>query len=332
MIDVDARPRCATGSVLILSGAFVFASANAAVTASFRRGFVTIVTAYLIRCVAVYAANIALVALRDGGRTAANVALLRIERPDSARKSLARAISGSLMGVFLNWSFVLLTFADSFTIFKGVDTIATVVFARLSLGTAERLTARELLCGASTFLGILMIAQPPMLFGALATPRDVRPVTANGLALAVVAGALSAGNSVLTRVLTRAGGPHEVAPAMLLSHLLVVGFCLFASLSLAGEASGVAEAAGWEWLRFRPPSDATDAALLATYSAGVLAAQLLMAEGYQTTRAGIGAFLALTELGFVFALDALVLREPTSWLAAAGTAVVFAGATGVATG
>ena len=62
------------------------------------------------------------------------------------------------------------------------------------------------------------------------------------------------------------------------------------------------------------------------------AAQLLMAEGYQTTRAGIGAFLALTELGFVFALDALVLREPTSWLAAAGTAVVFAGATGVATG
>ena len=119
---------------------------------------------------------------------------------------------------------------------------------------------------------------------------------------------------------------------MLLSHLLVVGFCLFASLSLAGEASGVAEAAGWEWLRFRLPSDATDAALLATYSAGVLAAQLLMAEGYQTTRAGIGAFLALTELGFVFALDALVLREPTSWLAAAGTAVVFAGATGVATG
>ena len=31
-------------------------------------------------------------------------------------------------------------------------------------------------------------------------------------------------------------------------------------------------------------------------------------------------------------IDALVLREPTSWLAAAGTAVVFAGATGVATG
>ena len=33
------------------------------------------------------------------------------------------------MGAFLNWPFVLLTFADSFTIFKGVDTIAT---ARLS--------------------------------------------------------------------------------------------------------------------------------------------------------------------------------------------------------
>ena len=40
MIDVDARPRCATGSLLILSGAFVFASANTrrVRTASFRRG------------------------------------------------------------------------------------------------------------------------------------------------------------------------------------------------------------------------------------------------------------------------------------------------------
>ena len=57
-----------------------------------------------------------------------------------------------------------------------------------------------------------------------------------------------------------------------------------------------------------------------------------MAEGYQTTRAGIGAwFLALTELGFVYALDALVApRADELAFAAAGTAVVFAGATGVA--
>ena len=36
---------------------------------------------------------------------------------------------------------------------------------------------------------------------------------------------------------------------------------------VAGEASGVAEAAGWEWLRFRPPSDATDAAVHANIAA-----------------------------------------------------------------
>ena len=51
--------------------------------------------------------------------------------------------------------------------------------------------------------------------------------------------------------------------------------------------------------------------------------QLLMAAGFATTRAGIAAFLALTELAFSYVLGVTALGEPTSVLGGLGTAVVF---------
>jgi len=47
-------------------------------------------------------------------------------------------------------------------------------------------------------------------------------------------------------------------------------------------------------------------------------------------RAGMVAFLQLTELPWVYLLDVLALGEPTSLLASLGSAVVFAGAVAAA--
>ena len=51
--------------------------------------------------------------------------------------------------------------------------------------------------------------------------------------------------------------------------------------------------------------------------------QLLMAAGFATTRAGVAAFLALTELAFSYLLGVTALGEPTSLLGGLGTTVVF---------
>jgi hypothetical protein len=48
-----------------------------------------------------------------------------------------------------------------------------------------------------------------------------------------------------------------------------------------------------------------------------------MAAGFATTRAGLAAFLALSELAFAYLLGVLALGEPTSARSALGTAIVF---------
>ena len=54
-----------------------------------------------------------------------------------------------------------------------------------------------------------------------------------------------------------------------------------------------------------------------------------MAAGYATTRAGVGAFLALTELAFAYVLGVGALGEPTNVLAAAGTTLTLCGSVAI---
>ena len=79
-------------------------------------------------------------------------------------------------------------------------------------------------------------------------------------------------------------------------------------------------------MRFQLPADGTDWAILALHCALTLGAQLSLAAGYATTRAGIGGFLQLTELAWVYAIDVTILAEPTSLFASFGTILVFASA------
>eukprot|EP00966_Prymnesium_polylepis_P222380 5144985-Prymnesium_polylepis.1 len=115
-------------------------------------------------------------------------------------------------------------------------------------------------------------------------------------------------------------------PPLLLNYLLTVMFTFFSAAAALGRATGLADVAGFEWLRLVWPSGAVDWSLLALHCACTLTAQLVTAMGYATTRAGIAGFLQMTELAWVYVLDVTVLRESTSAMASLGSAVVLGSA------
>ena len=87
---------------------------------------------------------------------------------------------------------------------------------------------------------------------------------------------------------------------------------------------------GWEWTNPIWPADWVEWDLILTHCGCALAAQLALATGYATTRAGISAFIQLTELAWVYVLDVTLLGEPTTVLSTLGTAIVFVSAVAAA--
>ena len=165
-------------------------------------------------------------------------------------------------------------------------------------------------------------------------PRAPRP--AAGVAICILSGLLSSCSGTLMRLLSESAGPHRATPSMLLSYLMVV--MLAVNVLVAGAASLVAgsmmsesqEEEAWSWTRLVWPSDGTDWALVFTNCACTLGGHLATAAGYQTTRAGIVAFLQLTEIPWVYGLDVWLLGEPTTLSKSIGSAVVFGSAVAVA--
>jgi len=134
------------------------------------------------------------------------------------------------------------------------------------------------------------------------------------------------------RLLSQAGGPHEghTPPAMLLSFLTATMFACNGGAHLASRLAGLTETPDWSPTAFVPPTDGVDWLLIGVNCTCTLAAHLTTAAGYRDMRAGMVAFLQLTELPWVYVLDVLALGEPTSLLASVGSAVVFAGAVAAA--
>ena len=136
----------------MLTAAFLFAAANAVAKALYMRGH-TLVSVFLARCLVVYLVNGAIVACREGGACARRVLLLRTGRRHSTQLAALRGLVGAATGLGLNLSFVFLTLADAFTVFKGVDLLGTCALGRLALG--EEPSRRELGSGLLTLLGLL---------------------------------------------------------------------------------------------------------------------------------------------------------------------------------
>ena len=117
-----------------------FAAANAFAKALYLRGC-TLVSVFLVRCLVVYLWNGALTAVREGCTTSCRVLTLRTGKLASNRMATVRGLVGAMTGIGLNLSFVFLTFADGFTVFKGCALLGSAVGAGF-LG--ERLNWREL--------------------------------------------------------------------------------------------------------------------------------------------------------------------------------------------
>lgn len=282
-----------SGPLLIASGAALFACTNAASTA-FYRGGGTIITLYLIRCVVIYLANGAIVALREGQETALRVLVMSSGRFQSSWMAYLRGVLGSTQAFGLNLSLVFTTFADAFTVFVGISNMATILISHTILDNGEHLSFRELACGGITLSGMVLIAQPPLLFGESAVHYSITAQVA--LAIAALSGTLSAGFGVLTRVLTKAGSSHAayLSPAMLLSHKLLVMFVFFACVGLVGHLTHLDQHPNFQWMQLHMPKSTTEWALVGLHCAFTLFAQLALAAGYATTRAGIGGFLQVT--------------------------------------
>ena len=262
IIPSAPNPWCAAGPVMVVAGAATFAGVNAASTLLYRRGRVTIVTLYIIRSAAVYVMNGILVASREGLATAIRVLMLHTGSPSSTQLAWLRGVCAASMALGLNLSFLWLTCADAFTIFKGTSMIVTILMTSMCLGSAERLTFYEILCGVLVVVGIVLIAQPHALFGDHSpshqaihhevpdasgpSHRSWTPHIGAGVSVALLSGSLSAGVGVLTRVLSHKDGGHEghTPPEMLLSFLVAAMLVFFGGLALIGHAADLAQAPG----------------------------------------------------------------------------------------
>lgn len=312
------------GPVLLVTGALMFASANASAKVLYTHGAVNIISIFLLRSLVVYLMNAALVFAGVGGAPRSAVAGVLLLRAGSRRThmlTLMRSLLGAGGIVTLNISFAaFLTFADAFAIFLGLATMLSILGARFLLGASERSSWRVLLGGIATVVGIVFVTQPSAIFGAV----DAEPPSAVGVAVAVAAAVLISGFSLLTRLLSRTGPAATalVSPALLLSYYMVVLGCC-ASVAMIGARLLPGETPSWA--RLVLPTCAKDWACYFGYCALILLGQLLNAFGMGRTLAGVGAILMVTELPFAYLVDVFVLQEPTNALASVGAAVVFVG-------
>ena len=330
------------GPATLLLGALFFASANIAAKAVYWRG-VSQLSLFLIRGLVVYTLNIGVEAVRNGGTSAARVALLRAGGGRVFRLCWFRSLAGFTGITLLNVAFQLMVLADAFALMLGVMTLATVLLARACMGGSERLSAGAFIGGILATIGLVLVTQPEALFGAAATlessqveagPSGVASRLA-GIACAVGSGLTMSGFNVLTRVLGRSGsgGGGSASPSMLLSFYMVTVGCLSGVLALlAAIYRGWAHLEPWPWMRLLWPTNGAAWAMVIAYCISILVGQLLLAVGYARLAAGRASILALTEIGFSWALDVGVLREPTNVAAALGTLTVFVGCALAATG
>lgn len=155
--------------------------------------------------------------------------------------------------------------------------------------------------------------------------------TVVGIWIVILSGLMSSVSGTIVRMVSESGGKHtgHAPPAMLLSYLMVVMFVVngvvvlgsaavdFASIAFVENDTDHAllsqqqplslSSSSWSWTKFVIPTTSIDYSLIMLNCFCTLCGQLATAYGYTTTKAGIVAFLQLTEIPWVYVLD--VSRE-----------------------
>lgn len=335
----------ASGPTLVIVSAVLYAVGNVFNKSCYRRGL-SQVTVFLFRAVLCYLLN-ASIAQLSGAQSAASVLLLRTPTRRSAVLAFLRGCAGFGQVMLLNLSFDLaISFADAFAIKEALGTLMTLAVARLVLGADEQLHLREKAGVAAVLAGLLLIAQPPSIFGPMSfkgAALAAKPLASAtlprwaGFVMLVFGAAFQGVQNVLTRMLSKSGSALAVTPATLLSYYMVaLGLCssvasLFAHTYRHPYGHGSTKR-NWAWARLTPPSAWVDWVLLVAIVVVGTFGQLAVASGARTTTASKVALLAINELAFAYVLGVTVLNEPTSVLSTIGTAVVFAGSALVAAG
>ena len=262
---------------------------------------------------------------------------LRTGKLASNRMALLRGLVGAMTGIGLNLSFVFLTFADGFTVFKGARCSAApsapASSASASTGASSAFCCPRASASSSSRSRRSSLAPPR---AAARWQRGARGERAAGIGAATFSGLCDAGFTLLTRQLSREGRPlGAVSPALLLSYFMAATFGCVLVVGVVATATGLYLTDGFGWARLQgvtrhtpEPWDLGEPpllllALLLLYCVGILSGQLAMARGMATTRAGVGAILQVSEIAFAFVLDVVFLGERTNALAAGGTAIVF---------
>jgi len=311
------------GPALVVLATMFYSLTNAFYKGLYNR-HMSLVSVFLFRAVCTYFFN-AGIAEASGAQPAKSVLLLQTPSWKMTLLALLRGFAAFGQAMLLNLSFDLaLSVADAFVIKEALGMFATLLMARLVLGSDERLGAREFLGISAVLIGLVLIAQPPFLFPANEIVKA--PVAATvprwgGFLMLACAAVFQGAYVLLTRVLSKAGGENAVPPATLLScYMVVSGGCSGIAMLTASQI-GAAE----HWAKITLPHGPVDFLLMFGVVLGGTAGQFALTIGMRTTTASKLALLAINELAFAYVLSVTVLGEPTSVLSGIGTATVFLG-------
>ena len=333
-MTAGCRLEAVRGPAFVVVSAILYAVGNIFSKTLYTR-HMSQVSVFLFRAVLTYFINAGIAEAREP-RSGTSVLLLRTQSYRTSLLAFVRGCAGFGQVMLLNLSFDLsVSVADAFAIKEALGTLMTVLVARAFFGADERLSTRECIGVLAVLLGLLLIVQPPAFFPAHVSLVQA-PMTATlprwvGFIMLSVGAAFQCVQNLLTRVLSRTGSEHAVSGATLLSFYMVAMGVLSISVALfvrPSRASGVPR----HWAKLTVPNSAVDSALLAGVVLAGTAGQLAVAAGARTTSASKVALLAINELAFAYVFSVTVLGEPTSFLSAVGTVIVFFSSALVAAG
>ena len=210
------------------------------------------------------------------------------------RLLIVRGTLGSIALTCFFYSILHLPLGEA-TLIQNMNPVFATILAAVIL--KEHLRAPEVICLVTSLVGVVFIAQPPALFGAVATPTSLTDV---GIALM---GALASGTAyTLVRKMRTTEHPLVVVFYLpLLSVPISLPFAL----------------ADWRW------PNAIEWLLLAGVGITTQLAQVSMTRGLQLERTARATTVGYLQVAFAVTWGAIVLGEiPDFWTLAGATTII----------
>ena len=210
------------------------------------------------------------------------------------RLLIVRGTLGSIALTCFFYSILHLPLGEA-TLIQNMNPVFATLLAALIL--KEHLRAPEVICLVTSLVGVVFIAQPPALFGAVATPTSLTDV---GIALM---GALASGTAY-TLVRKMRTTEH---PLVIVFYLPLLSVPISLPFALAD----------WRW------PNATEWLLLVGVGITTQLAQVSMTRGLQLERTARATTVGYLQVAFAVTWGAIVLGEiPDFWTLAGATTII----------